>query len=104
MGDSNAHYLMWDSIQPTDARGDNLADWIMDNELELLNNGDPTRKNPETGNDNFLDVTFCGVIWCEQQRSTSAGCEVGRKFPSHSIPANTFHWFGDIYKGLFRKD
>ena len=62
-GDFNAHSALWDEVQPTDDRGEALVEWITANNLEILNNGEATRTNPETGNGSSPDITLCGLIW-----------------------------------------
>ena len=62
-GDFNAHCALWDEIQSTDDRGEALVDWMLNNNLEVLNNGEPTRSNPDTGNGSSPDVSFCGSRW-----------------------------------------
>ena len=34
---------MWDLIQPQDQRGDEILDWILNNDLHILNDGSATR-------------------------------------------------------------
>ena len=63
-GDFNGHTALWDDIQPTNDRGELMVDWIIDNNLHIVNNGEPTRLNRETGNWSTLDVTLCGSDWC----------------------------------------
>ena len=36
---------------------------MLNNNLEVLNNGEPTRSNPDTGNGSSPDVSFCGSRW-----------------------------------------
>ena len=43
LGDRNGHSEMWDPIQPQDQRGDEILDWILDNDLHILNDGSATR-------------------------------------------------------------
>ena len=38
-GDFNAHSVLWDSIQPTDDRGEHVLDFAIDRELTILNDG-----------------------------------------------------------------
>ena len=62
-GDFNGHSPLWDAIQPMDQRGSTLVDWSIENHLSILNNGDPTRVNRQTGNGSTPDVTLCGSDW-----------------------------------------
>ena len=62
-GDFNAHSILWDEFQPPDERGDKLIDWMVHNDLTLLNSGEPTRTNIGTANVSVPDVTFCGTLW-----------------------------------------
>ena len=62
-GDFNAHCAVWDEIQPPDSRGDEMIDWIIDNELTILNDGSPTCANRTTGGESTPDVTICGNTW-----------------------------------------
>ena len=39
LGDLNGHSQMWDPIQPQDQRGDEILDWILNNDLHILNDG-----------------------------------------------------------------
>ena len=51
LGDLNGHSQLWDSLQPYDQRGDEILDWILDNDLHILNDGSATRTSRITGND-----------------------------------------------------
>ena len=64
-GDFNAHSILWDEFQPPDDRGDALVDWMVQNDLTLLNSGAPTRTNVGDSNANISvpDITFCGTLW-----------------------------------------
>jgi len=62
-GDFNAHTILWDEHVPQDARGEELVDWVFDNNLSILNDGDSTRVNRTTGNVSTPDVTMCGSDW-----------------------------------------
>ena len=39
LGNLNGHSQMWDSLQPQGQRGDEILDWILDNDLHILNDG-----------------------------------------------------------------
>ena len=66
-GDFNAHSVLWDSRIDPDQRGDSLVEWIFDNNLTVLNNGDATRIDRGSGNNSgnlsTPDVTLCGADW-----------------------------------------
>ena len=61
LGDLNGHSQMWDPIQPQDQRGDEILDWILDNDLHILNDGSATRTSRITGNDSTPDISLCGA-------------------------------------------
>ena len=44
---------MWDSLQPQDQRGNEILDWIFDNDLHVLNDGSDTRTSRITSNDSL---------------------------------------------------
>ncbi|PAA62320.1 hypothetical protein BOX15_Mlig029675g1 [Macrostomum lignano] len=58
LGDFNSHSPAWDPIQPQDERGSTLLDWSIDTQLEILNDGSPTRVNKATGGESSPDVSF----------------------------------------------
>ena len=62
-GDFNAHCMIWDEIQPTDTRGEELLDWCIDKELNIINDGSPTRVSRGTGNESTPDVSLSGSSW-----------------------------------------
>ena len=39
------------------------SDWILDNDLHILNNGSATRTSQITGNDSTPDISLCGSNW-----------------------------------------
>ena len=43
LNDLNVHSQMWGPIQLQDQRGDEILDWILDNDLHILNDGSATR-------------------------------------------------------------
>jgi len=57
-GDFNGHSQIWDEIQPTDTRGEQILDWVLENDLQCMNDGSPTRLNPGTGGFSTPDVTL----------------------------------------------
>ena len=62
-GDFNAHSILWDTQIQTDARGEEIEDWIIDNNLTVLNEGEHTRINPATGGHSSPDISLCGTSW-----------------------------------------
>ena len=63
VGDFNGHSHLWDPVQPPDARGNELKGWIYDRNLQILNDGSPTRTSRITGNNSTLDLSICGGTW-----------------------------------------
>ena len=61
LGDFNGHSQMWDSSQPQNQRGDAILDWILDNDLHILNDGSATRTSRITGNAAPLTSPFVGA-------------------------------------------
>ena len=60
-GDFNAHSMMWDQLQPEDARGGEVEDWVVNNEQKVLNDGTRTRVNRATGNWSTPDIVLAGA-------------------------------------------
>ncbi len=48
-GDLNAHSPLWDTNQPSDARGEQLEDWVITHSASVLNDGTATLLNRATG-------------------------------------------------------
>ena len=67
LGDLNGHFQMWDPIQPQDQRGDEILDWILDNDLHILNDGSATPTSGITGNDSTSDISFVGATGQRKQ-------------------------------------
>ena len=63
IGDFNGHSHFWGSIQPPDAAGKELQEWIYDLNLQILNDGSPTRTSRITGSDSFSDLSLSGRTW-----------------------------------------
>ena len=64
IGDFNGHSHFWDSIQPP--AGKELEEWIYDLNLQILNDGSPTRTSRITGITlyySFSDLSFSGRTW-----------------------------------------
>ena len=62
-GDFNAHAPLWDNIQPTDERGNEVIDFSAASSLNIINDGSPTRTSPETGQGSSPDITLAGSFW-----------------------------------------
>ena len=62
-GDFNGHTSLWDPNQPTDSRGDQILDWMIDNSLESLNDGSATRSSRITANPSSPDISLIGSKW-----------------------------------------
>ena len=58
-GDFNGHAKIWDDIQPTDDRGESIVSWMLEKNLQCLNDGSPTRINRGTGGLSTPDITCC---------------------------------------------
>ena len=59
-GDMNAKHLMWGSSK-TDNRGLQLANWIAQNNMDFLNDGSATYKNPVTDKEDVLDLSMISM-------------------------------------------
>ena len=57
-GDLNCKSLCWGSTV-TDTYGERLLNVLIDNHFHILNNGEKTRYNPMTGNEQSLDIIAC---------------------------------------------
>tara|TARA_B110001454_G_scaffold192176_1_gene192306 strand:+ start:1042 stop:4992 length:3951 start_codon:yes stop_codon:yes gene_type:complete len=57
-GDFNGHTQIWDEQQPSDSRGSDILDWVLNNDLKCLNDGSHTRVNRGTGGLSTPDITF----------------------------------------------
>ena len=58
-GDWNAHHENWDNIVPRDSRGKQMAKWIEDNNMFILNDGNITRHERGTNRKSTPDITIC---------------------------------------------
>ncbi len=56
-GDLNTHSPLWDTNQPSDARGEQLEDWIIAHSASVLNDGTTTLLNRATGGLSSPDVS-----------------------------------------------
>ena len=62
IGDFNSHSHLWDHVQPPDAWGDKITDWIINNDLHVLNDGSPTRTSRITGNHTRLVTLWSQLV------------------------------------------
>ena len=62
----NGHSPLWELIQPSDRRGEEIEDWALQQQLSILNEGLPTRVNRITGNESTPDVTLAGRKWMDK--------------------------------------
>ena len=63
VGDFNGHSHLWDPVQPSDARGNELEGWIHDRNLHILSDGSPTRTSRITGYNSTPDLSICDGTW-----------------------------------------
>ena len=56
----NRHSQLWDPLQPPDSSGETIWDWILDDDLHILNNGSTTRTSHITSNSSIPDISLCG--------------------------------------------
>ena len=54
---------MWDPLLSSDSRGNEILDWILDNDLHILNADSATWTSRITGNDSNPDISLCGSNW-----------------------------------------
>ena len=66
-GALNSHSQIWDSLQPQDQCGGENLDWILDNDLHILNDGSATPTSGITGNDSTSDISFVGATGQRKQ-------------------------------------
>jgi ribonuclease HI len=75
-GDLNAHSSLWDFVQPEDALGEQLTEWLADTGMLTVNDGGATRINPATGGMSSPDVTVMHASWASRV-SWTVDAEVG---------------------------
>ena len=63
LGNVNGHSEMWHYSQLQVQRGDEILDWILDNNLHILNDGSATRTSRITDNDSTPGISLCGSNW-----------------------------------------
>ena len=54
---------MWDSLQHQDQRGDEILDWILNNDLHILSYGSATRTSRITSNDSTPNISLYRSNW-----------------------------------------
>ena len=59
-GDFNGHTPLWNPDQPHDDRGEQILDWLIEKDLEILNDGTSTHTNRQTGNPSNPDISLIG--------------------------------------------
>ena len=57
-GDFNSHFTLWDKHALTDRRGLLMEEWLAENEMMPINNGEKTRVNRASGNWTTPDLTI----------------------------------------------
>ena len=78
LGDLNGHDELWDALQPPDARGEDVAKWIFDNNLAVVNDRNKaTRINKQTGGLSSPDVSLAGSNW-SNKCIWSTGDQIGK--------------------------
>ena len=75
-GDLNCKNLYWGSTL-TDAHGERLLNVLIDNHFHILNNGEKTRYNPVTGNEQSLDIIACDNECVKYFSSFDIGDDIG---------------------------
>ena len=63
LGDLNGHSPLWDLSTTPDIRGEEIEDWVFNNDLNILNDGSPTRTSRIDGSTSTPDVSICGRRW-----------------------------------------
>ena len=81
LADLNAHSQLWDPETPTDARGEAIVDWILENDLQILNDGSATRTSWANGAGSTPDLSLAGSKW-----SSSTTWKVEEDLGSDHLP------------------
>ena len=63
MGDLNVHSSLWDNVKPTDPRGIEVEDWLLDQDLFCVNDRPPTLTVKNNGSDSTHDLTLVEARW-----------------------------------------
>ncbi len=80
-GDLNAHSPLWDTNQPSDARGEQLEDWVIAHSASVLNDGTATLLNWATSGLSSPDVSLAHPSLADK-----AGWTVGEDLGSDHRP------------------
>ncbi len=72
-GDLNAHSPLKDTIQPSDARGEQLEDWVVAHSASVLNVGTATLLNRTTGGLSSPDVSLAHPPLADKAEGTVGG-------------------------------
>ena len=54
---------MWDLLQPSGCCGNEILDWILENDIHTLNDGSATRTSQITNSDSTPVISLCGSNW-----------------------------------------
>ena len=54
---------MWNSFQPQDQRDDEILDWILNNDLHILNDGSANQASQITRNGSTTEISLCESNW-----------------------------------------
>ena len=63
IGNFNGHSHLWDHVQPPDAWGDKITDWIINKDLHDLSDGSAARTSRIFRNDSTPDLSLCSCNW-----------------------------------------
>ena len=77
VGELNGHSPLWDPIQPPDTRGEEIENWMINEDLVILNDGSGTHVNRITGGLSTPDVTLAGKKW-SNKHNWSLGDQIGK--------------------------
>ncbi len=73
--------LLWDTNQPSDARGEQLKDWVIAHSANVLNDGTATLLNRETGGLSSPDISYAHPSLADKAKWT-----VGKDLGSDHLP------------------
>ena len=100
-GDFNAHSPLWDLLQPPDNRGTEVETWTHDDNLNVLNDGTPTRINKITGGESTPDISVIGTKWKDKSK-WEVGAQLGNSdhLPiTITIHAKVSQYLGNLLNG-----
>ena len=91
VGNFNGHSHLWDHVLLLDAQGDKIMDWIINKDLDVLNDSSANHTSCITRNDSTLDLSLCSHNW-SIKTSWSLERPIGDRsnyqFPSSSTKAS----------------